>query len=91
MYGPMESVYGSTHKYKFIVRELATMKNPFAEESPIRVIAMVTLENKTLEIPSTCPQIFGELMKDCWQKDPSKRPSFFAIIQTLDGLVDKWR
>ena len=37
-------------------------------------------------IPVDCPQSFKQLMLDCWQLDPDKRPSAAELARRLEGL-----
>lgn len=36
-----------------------------------------------MERPDNCPDKIYEIMQQCWEHRPSKRPSFFKIIRTL--------
>ena len=40
--------------------------------------------SKRLPIPTGCPTKLSELMQHCWNVDPKARPSFKAIIETLE-------
>ncbi len=40
-----------------------------------------------LEIPEYCPPHFEELMLDCWEEDPTARPTFKEIVQRLDKIA----
>ncbi|CAG0888322.1 unnamed protein product [Cyprideis torosa] len=40
-----------------------------------------------LPAPMDCPEAIHQLMLDCWQKERTHRPSFPAIVQTLDRLI----
>jgi hypothetical protein len=33
------------------------------------------------------PKEFKALLEACWHQDPVKRPSFAAVMKTLDGLI----
>lgn len=35
-----------------------------------------------------CPEAFGELIRDCWQTEPEKRPPFAAIVERLEAMLD---
>ena len=34
-------------------------------------------------IPPECPPAFAQLIKDCWESEPQKRPPFSDILQRL--------
>ena len=38
------------------------------------------------QIPSDCPKPFAEIIKDCWEKDPKKRPSADDILSKLKKI-----
>ncbi|XP_030839405.1 uncharacterized protein LOC756169 [Strongylocentrotus purpuratus] len=40
-----------------------------------------------LEQPPQCPDETYELMKSCWQADPSQRPSFRVLVHELEKLA----
>jgi hypothetical protein len=44
-------------------------------------------KNYRLPAPMDCPEAIHQLMLDCWQKERAHRPSFPAIVKTLDKLV----
>ncbi|KAF9625601.1 hypothetical protein IFM89_024374 [Coptis chinensis] len=37
----------------------------------------------------SCPMRIQELIRNCWNVDPSKRPTFTAVIQTLEEVCNK--
>jgi len=39
------------------------------------------------EIPADCPERIRDLIESCWQKDPTRRPSFAEIIIRLDHIL----
>ena len=38
------------------------------------------------KIPKNTPDTYVRLMKKCWDRDPSKRPSFKEIIKELQSM-----
>ena len=40
-----------------------------------------------MEKPKFSPNFFGEIMKNCWQKDPKERPTFSHLAEMMDSLV----
>jgi len=44
------------------------------------------ISGKRPAIPKDCPEDFAELIQDCWQNDPTARPSFSEIIEILNGI-----
>lgn len=71
-----------------VLWELLTGQVPYRDVEPLAVAYGVAMNSLTLPIPSTCPDFFKELMKDCWQQDPHKRPSFQGILEDLEEISD---
>lgn len=46
-------------------------------------------EGRMLECPDNTPWSVYHLMKQCWNRKPSSRPSFRTIRQTLDSIQDE--
>jgi len=38
------------------------------------------------KIPESTPEIFAKLMKRCWDRQPSARPTFYDIIKDLEQM-----
>ena len=38
------------------------------------------------DIPSDCNPFFKELIIQCWQGEPTKRPSFSIILERMKGI-----
>ncbi len=36
------------------------------------------------DVPSKCPAVWVELMKNCWDEEPDHRPSFDQIMERID-------
>ncbi|VDM44570.1 unnamed protein product [Toxocara canis] len=45
--------------------------------------------NGRMEKPDNCPDNFYEVMKSCWEQDPSKRPEFGTIRQRLATQLEE--
>ena len=43
------------------------------------------------KIPPTCSNNYGRLMQECWNQDPSKRPSFEQIFVVLRDCMEECR
>lgn len=48
----------------------------------------VSKKNKRPEIPENCHSELAQLIKDCWNNDPNKRPSFNSILLRLYDMKD---
>ena len=60
---------------------------PYEGISNVRVVTLVLVENKTLEIPD-CDPLIKDLIQSCFDRDPKKRPSFQEICQLLDNFPE---
>ena len=41
-----------------------------------------------LEKPKFAPNFFGEIMKNCWQKDPKERPTFLQLAEAIEEYIE---
>ncbi|XP_008116326.2 mitogen-activated protein kinase kinase kinase 20 isoform X1 [Anolis carolinensis] len=75
-----------TYSYGVVLWEMLTREVPFKGLEGLQVAWLVVEKNERLTIPSSCPESFAELMLQCWEADPKKRPSFKQIISILDSM-----
>jgi len=57
-------------------------RNPYPRMSKDEVVTKV-IQNYRMDIPDNCPQNIYNLMKNCWDRDPKKRPSFEKIASQV--------
>ncbi|XP_023235625.1 mitogen-activated protein kinase kinase kinase 13-A-like isoform X1 [Centruroides sculpturatus] len=67
-----------------VVWELLTCEVPYKDVDSSAVIWGVGSNSLHLPLPSTCPNGFKLLMKQCWSAKPRNRPSFRHILMHLD-------
>ncbi|RHZ46348.1 hypothetical protein Glove_624g37 [Diversispora epigaea] len=69
---------------------ISTGKVPFSDRAYDLELALEILEGLRPNIKKSTPQCYVKLMKNCWHKDPSKRPSTRTIIFSIlkEWLVD---
>ncbi|ELK34151.1 Mitogen-activated protein kinase kinase kinase MLK4 [Myotis davidii] len=72
--------------YGVLLWELLTGEVPYRGIDGLAVAYGVAVNKLTLPIPSTCPEPFAKLMKECWQQDPHIRPSFALILEQLTAI-----
>ncbi|KHN08281.1 Serine/threonine-protein kinase CTR1-like protein [Glycine soja] len=70
-----------------ILWELVTMQQPWNGLSPAQVVGAVAFQNRRLAIPPNISPALASLMESCWADDPSERPSFGSIVDSLKKLV----
>ena len=56
------------------------------KHAAVQVIHVVALENKGLQPPEGTPPQLASLMRACMAHDPSKRPTFAAVVSELGRL-----
>ena len=65
--------------------EMAEMNPPHHEMSPMRVLMKITkADPPTLDEPSKWSPEFSDLLKQCLQKNPERRPSAKDILEVIN-------
>ncbi|XP_033839432.1 mitogen-activated protein kinase kinase kinase 11 [Periophthalmus magnuspinnatus] len=72
--------------YGVLLWELLTGEAPYRGIDGLAVAYGVAVNKLTLPIPSTCPEPFAQLMSECWDQDPHRRPTFSSILFQLLAL-----
>lgn len=72
--------------YGVLLWELLTGEAPYRGIDGLAVAYGVAVNKLTLPIPSTCPEPFAQLMSECWDQDPHRRPTFSSILSQLLAL-----
>ncbi|XP_061664743.1 mitogen-activated protein kinase kinase kinase 11 [Syngnathoides biaculeatus] len=72
--------------YGVLLWELLTGEAPYRGIDGLAVAYGVAVNKLTLPIPSTCPEPFAQLMSECWDQDPHRRPNFGSILAQLTAL-----
>ncbi|KAK1166138.1 mitogen-activated protein kinase kinase kinase 20-like isoform X1 [Acipenser oxyrinchus oxyrinchus] len=75
-----------TYSYGVVLWEMLTREIPFKGLEGLQVAWLVVEKNERLTIPSSCPASFADLMKQCWDSDPKRRPHFKQIMMTLESM-----
>ncbi|XP_046397972.1 uncharacterized protein LOC124164614 isoform X2 [Ischnura elegans] len=70
--------------YGVVLWELLTCETPYRDVDSSAIIWGVGSNSLHLPIPSTCPEGFRLLVKQCWSAKPRNRPSFKHILMHLD-------
>jgi len=73
------------YSYGILLWELYTTKVPF-EGSSNEDVKRLIISGIRPHIPSICPGSYKELVKDCWNPEPEKRPTFDDIVSRLEDL-----
>ncbi|GAB4855422.1 Serine/threonine-protein kinase edr1 [Ancistrocladus abbreviatus] len=74
------------YSFGVILWELATQRLPWSGMNPMQVVGAVGFQNKRLEIPKEIDPLVARIIWECWQTDPSLRPSFAQLCAALKPL-----
>lgn len=44
-------------------------------------------QGRRMQQPSFCPDLLYEIMLQCWDEDPKRRPSFSGLVQQVTGVI----
>jgi len=79
--------------YGVTLWEIVTKQDPFASLDPVQAALLITSDKEPLRlvIPDTCPKVIRDIMEQCFETDPSHRPSFKKVCETLENCpLDDW-
>ncbi|KDP45024.1 hypothetical protein JCGZ_01524 [Jatropha curcas] len=75
------------YSFGVILWELMTLQQPWRTLNQSQVIAAVGFKGQRLEIPKNINSSVATLIDACLTSEPSKRPSFSNIAETLQKLI----
>ncbi|KAK2664648.1 hypothetical protein Ddye_003222 [Dipteronia dyeriana] len=70
-----------------ILWELMTVSIPWNHLNSLQVVGVVGFMDRRLDLPEGLDPQLASVIRDCWQSDPDKRPSFQDIIQRMSILL----
>ncbi|CAF2633577.1 unnamed protein product [Rotaria sp. Silwood2] len=68
--------------------ECLTGEIPYKGFDQMQVAFGIATNRYSLPIPSTCPEEFSQLMKDCWQLAPQDRPTFSELCEQINKIIE---
>lgn len=95
--GEVHTMASDIYPFGLVMWELLTWKTPWEAEAhySIQIVNLVarghrpTLPDNPADLPGDpCPFLeqYTELMKDCWDTNPSNRPNYSSIVARLTDL-----
>ena len=51
------------------------------------VVIERVLSGYRMPLPENCPNSLYDIMYECWNADPEKRPTFVQLAQKINGVV----
>jgi serine/threonine protein kinase len=71
------------YSYAIVLWEMLAKRPPFPGMDAAQVAVQVVQENVRPTFPAGLPDAVTGLIKACWSRDPTKRPSFSSILKFL--------
>eukprot|EP01125_Pyxidicula_operculata_P017139 TRINITY_DN5978_c0_g1_i1.p1 TRINITY_DN5978_c0_g1~~TRINITY_DN5978_c0_g1_i1.p1 ORF type:complete len:512 (+),score=76.63 TRINITY_DN5978_c0_g1_i1:109-1644(+) len=76
------------YSFGIILWEVLTLDEPFKEYEAIEPFKHDVAENgHRPKIPSDCLPQLKNLMEDCWNTNPEKRPDFTTVVERLNEIL----
>uniref|UniRef100_U9TTA7 Protein kinase domain-containing protein n=1 Tax=Rhizophagus irregularis (strain DAOM 181602 / DAOM 197198 / MUCL 43194) TaxID=747089 RepID=U9TTA7_RHIID len=82
-YSPASDIYS----FGIIMNTLATGKRPWHNRAHDINLAYDICNGERLEIPEDTPNFYSELMQQCWDNDPVKRPTASYLNEKLGEWI----
>ncbi|KAL4480308.1 hypothetical protein ABPG74_020824 [Tetrahymena malaccensis] len=84
------TIKADVYSYAIVLWEFISRKTPYKQMSTVDIMKNVC-EGKRPGlgpefIPKDCPPSLIDLMKDCWEQDPNKRPDFREVLERLEFI-----
>jgi serine/threonine protein kinase len=84
------SLEADIYSFAIVMWEILAREVPYNNINPMTIpIRVVKGERPNIsQIPSTCPTALKDLIRQCWDQVPAKRPNFHKILDVIEALDD---
>ncbi|CAG8475711.1 4503_t:CDS:2, partial [Racocetra fulgida] len=70
-----------------IMWELTSLDRPFSDRTHDGFLAIEIIHNLRPKIVEGTPEIYQDIMKQCWDDDPLKRPDLSQLIKDYENMI----
>jgi len=84
---PKFTMESDIYSLGMVLYSVATGKNkPYGDKNEKEVIPYVCEEQKRPDLPNDLNQEFIDLIKECWDQDPGKRPNITQVFERMNAI-----
>lgn len=77
------------YSFGIVLWELLTGSVPYQDRTPLQAAVGVVQNGLRPDIPPSTPAGIADIMRLCWQREPSVRPSFETLKKKFEDMYDK--